>query len=515
MSANNQQLKTIPPPVYPKVAEACYHRGVLFEKRASGVLLHPTSLPGEYGVGELGSEALGFVEFLKQAGQGLWQILPLNPTDAGGSPYSSPSAFAGNPLLTSTERLVAEGLIENPPPESEGPVDYAAVVPEKTAWLREAHARWKPDETFEEFREENRFWLDDYALFMAIKARFERPWNEWPQNLAARKPDALKEARRGLEKEVRFHEFAQFRFFEDWRQVKTAANEAGISIIGDAPIFVSHDSADVWANRDLFFLDADGLPSVVAGVPPDYFSETGQLWGNPLYRWAAMREDGYAWWAARIKHALALCDALRLDHFRGFEAYWEVPADEETAANGRWVEGPGEKLFDALRASLGELPLIAEDLGDITPEVVELRKKLGLPGMKVLQFGFSHPENHFLPHNYEGEDWVAYTGTHDNDTTVGWWQNAGEKERSFARKYLGGEYLGARDFIRLAYSSTARWAVIPMQDLLGLGSEAKMNAPGTTGGNWRWRMEKGAASPDLARRMRELAEVYGRVAGRE
>lgn len=485
---------------------------MLESRRSSGVLLHPTSLPGAYGVGELGSEALEFVEFLRHAGQSLWQILPLGPTDAGGSPYSSPSAFAGNPLLASTERLVSDGLLAEAPPKNEAPaVDYASVFPEKMERLREAHARWRPGGAFEEFREENRPWLEDYALFTALKGSLRKPWNEWPGELAGREPGALERARRELADEVRFHEFAQFRFFEDWRRVKKKANEAGISVIGDVPIFISHDSADVWANRELFFLDGRGSPSVVAGVPPDYFSETGQLWGNPLYDWARMREDSYAWWTARIEHALSSCDALRLDHFRGFEAYWEVPAGDDTAANGRWVEGPGKSLFDALRKTLGGLPLIAEDLGDITPEVVKLREDLHLPGMKVLQFAFSHPENHFLPHNYRGENWVAYTGTHDNDTTVGWLRGASEGERSFARRYLGAEYLGAGDFARLAYSSVARWAVVPMQDLLGLDSEARMNTPGTTSGNWSWRMS-GGASPELAARLRRMAEVYGRLA---
>lgn len=485
---------------------------MLSEKRSCGVLLHPTSLPGPYGIGELGSEAVEFVEFLERAGQSLWQILPLNPTGAGGSPYSSPSAFAGNPLLASTEMLARDGLLERPEPEDDGPINFASVAPRKMERLRMAYSRWKPGEKFDGFREENRFWLEDFALFTAIKGRIEKPWNEWPEELATRRPDALEKARRGLEPDILFHMFAQFRFFEDWQRVKNAANEAGVSVIGDIPIFVSHDSADVWSNRGLFFLDDnDGSPSVVAGVPPDYFSATGQLWGNPLYDWERMRGDGYSWWKSRVEHALSLCDALRLDHFRGFEAYWEVPADDETATGGRWIEGPGKKLFDALRESLGELPpLIAEDLGDISPEVVELREDLELPGMKVLQFGFSHPENHFLPHNYEGGNWVAYTGTHDNDTTVGWWRGASEKERSLARSYLGKEYIGAGDFIRLAYSSTARWAVVPMQDLLDLGTGARMNTPGTVEGSWRWRMGKDALGSGLASRMRGMAEAYGR-----
>lgn len=494
---------------------------MLPQRRSSGVLLHPTSLPGPYGVGELGAEALEFVDFLRSAGQSLWQILPLNPPDAGGSPYSSPSAFAGNPLLVSTQRLVVDGLLDvEPPPRPGGPADYSKTVRQKASVLREAFARFsyrraggEPNHAFDEFREENRFWLGDYALFMALKEEFgQKPWSEWPQELAGREPEALAQARRRLESVALFHEFAQYRFFEDWRRVKKAANEAGVSIIGDVPIFVSHDSADVWSNREMFFLREDGTPSVAAGVPPDYFSEEGQLWGNPLYDWESMREGGYAWWTERVRTALSLCDALRLDHFRGFEAYWEVPADEETAINGRWVEGPGEKLFEALRSPLGELPpLIAEDLGDITPDVIKLRESLGLPGMKVLQFGFSHPDNPFLPHNYEGANWIAYTGTHDNDTTAGWWGKASDEERRFARRYLGKEYIRARDFIRLAHSSAARWAVVPMQDLLGLGSEARMNTPGTAGGNWRWRMER-KAPPELAGWMREMAEVYGRIA---
>lgn len=485
---------------------------MFFEKRSSGVLLHPSSLPEGYGIGELGPEALEFVEFLREARQSLWQILPLNPVDPGGSPYSSPSAFAGNPLLASTQRLVNDGLLEDAPRETAGSsVDYASVLPRKMERLRRAHARWKPDKNSETFREENEGWLEDYALYMALKEKLGGgPWNEWPKELAKRESAALRSARRELEGEVGFWRFVQQRFFEDWKKVKKAANEASIKIIGDIPIFISHDSADVWSNQGMFFLREDGSPSVVAGVPPDYFSETGQLWGNPLYDWEKMREDEYSWWTARVEHALSLCDALRLDHFRGFEAYWEVPATEETAINGRWVEGPGKKLFEVLRSKLGGLPLIAEDLGDITPEVVKLREDLGLPGMKVLQFGFSEADNPFLPHNYEGDDWVAYTGTHDNDTTVGWWNRASEEERRFARRYLGREYVGAADFIRLVHSSTARWSVVPMQDLLGLGSEARMNTPGTTEGNWRWRMEKDALRPELAYRMRETAEVYGR-----
>ena len=480
-------------------------------ERSAGILLHPTSLPGPRPSGELGPEALRFARFLQGAGQRLWQVLPLNPTDEGGSPYSSYSAFAGNPLLVSAEWLAEDGLIEGAPREAPAPrVDYRRALAAKGRLLREAYSRWRPDEGFERFREERSFWLEDYALFMALRGRLRRPWNRWPAGLAAREPGALRSARRELAEEAGFHRFAQYRFFRDWSRVRRAA--PGVRIIGDLPIFVSHDSADVWAHRDLFLLDERGEPAAVAGVPPDYFSETGQLWGNPLYDWERMRREGYRWWVERARAALALCDALRLDHFRGFAAFWAVPAGERTAAGGRWVEGPGEGLFRVLSKELGGLPFIAEDLGEITPDVVRLRERLGLPGMKVLQFAFgSGPENPFLPHNWRQESWVVYTGTHDNDTTAGWWLSAADGERAFARRYLGREYAGVWDFIRLAYASAAGWAVIPMQDVLGLGTEARMNTPGTGEGNWEWRLGGEALTPNLAARLGELARTYGRA----
>lgn len=452
------------------------------------------------------------MEFLAGAGQGMWQVLPLGPTDSAGSPYSSPSAFAGNPMLVSTQRLIEDGLLERDdvPEAAPGEVVYERVVPEKMARLREAYSRWRPDGEFEAFREEHRGWLPDYALYMALSGEYGGDWSEWPGGLAFRDGDALGQARAEFADEVRFWEFVQSRFFRDWGRVKRRANEAGVCIVGDVPIFISHDSADVWANREKFFLDELGKPTVVAGVPPDYFSEEGQLWGNPLYRWDEMRAEGYAWWVARIKMALTQCDVLRLDHFRGFEAYWEVPASDDTAKNGKWVKGPGEELFQKLREELGDLPLIAEDLGAITDEVRALRKKTGLPGMKVLQFGFSHPENPFLPHNYEDENWAAYTGTHDNDTTVGWFAEAPAEHRSLARTYTGREYPGAWDFIRLAHTSRAKWSVMPMQDLLDLGSEARMNTPGIPTGNWAWRMD-GEPDQELTRRLRNLTEASGRL----
>ena len=479
-------------------------------RRSAGILLHPTSLSGSHGIGELGPEALRFVRFLKEAGQGIWQVLPLGPTEA--SPYSSSSAFAGNPLLISTDRLVEDGLLRPKTKKTEpGPVDYPSVTESKERRLREAHSRWKPDEDFRRFREEHSGWLEDWTLYAALKTRFGgTPWSRWPEEYARREKAALARAREELEAEISFHTFVQYRFFRDWEDIKDAANAAGIEVMGDVPIFVLHDSADVWANQGLFFLDERGEPTVVAGVPPDYFSETGQLWGNPLYRWERIREDGYSWWIARMRMALTLCDVARVDHFRGFQAYWEVPAGEETAANGRWVEGPGADLFAALRNALGDLRLVAEDLGDITPEVVALREELGLPGMKVLQFAFSDPGNPFLPHNHAGADWVVYTGTHDNNTTAGWWNSASLEERTFARHYLGEEYAGVWHFVRLAYSSVAGRAVVPMQDVLGLGSEARMNVPGTVEGNWAWRMGGTELTPELAARLRRLAEIYGR-----
>ena len=452
------------------------------------------------------------MEFLEDAGQKLWQILPLNPTGGDGSPYSSYSAFAGNPLLISTQRMTEDGLLASDVPEiPHGPVDYPAVISAKTRLLREAHSRMKPGKDFQEFREEHETWLRDYALYMALKGKYGgRPWNEWDEGISKRRPEALEGARRELEEEIQFHEFIQHLFFRHWGDVKEAANGAGIEVIGDLPIFVSHDSADVWTNRNLFFLDSSGNPTAVAGVPPDYFSETGQLWGNPLYDWEALRDNGYSWWVERMRMALTLYDAVRVDHFRGFEAYWEIPADEDTAQNGRWVKGPGEKVFRAFEKELGELPIIAEDLGEITPEVEALRDSLGLPGMKVLQFAFSGPDNAFLTHEYEGSNWVVYTGTHDNDTTAGWWQSADTEGHNFARRYLGREFVSAWDFIRMAHSSVAERAVVPMQDALELGSEHRMNVPGTAQGNWTWRLNRSTLTPELAKGLRTLTETYGR-----
>ncbi len=507
----------------------------MFE-RGSGVLLHPTSLPGPYGIGDLGTQAHRWVDFLAESGCALWQVLPLGPTGYGDSPYQCFSAFAGNPYLISPRLLLEEGLLhENDlieaPRFPAGFVDYGRVIPWKLNLLERAFTRFREGDfstlkaDFDSFRAAHAAWLDDYALFMALKeAHGGAPWDRWPDPVRRRDPSALSRARRSLEPATTRFAFYQFLFFRQWFALKDHAARRGVRIIGDIPIFVAHDSADVWAHPELFCLDQDGRPTHVAGVPPDYFSPTGQLWGNPLYRWEAHRQEGYTWWLARFRATLAMVDIVRLDHFRGFAAYWEIPAGEPTAERGRWVDGPGESLFLALeRALTGEasppvgaearLPIIAEDLGVITPDVVALREKFRLPGMKVLQFAFSGPENPFLPHRYP-RDCVVYTGTHDNDTTRGWYESAPQAEREFARRYLGREHLSAEAFvwelIRLAWASVAVFAVAPMQDLLALGTEARMNYPSRPSGNWRWRMREEALTDDLCQRLREVNHLYAR-----
>lgn len=482
-------------------------------ERAGGILLHPTSLPGDYGVGELGPEALRFVEFLAAAGQRLWQILPTGPTGYSNSPYQSYSSFAGNPLLVSTDRLRESGLLHRPEVQEfpEGSVDYEAARHSKMTNLRRAHERFRPPEEYRNFCEENRWWLEDYALFMSLREAYgNRPWTRWEPELRDRDPEALAAAGKSFAAELEFQRFVQYLFFEHFREVRAAANERGIKVLGDLPIFVAPDSADVWANRELFHLDDRGEPTVVAGVPPDYFSETGQRWGNPLYDWERMERAGYDWWVARLRAALDLCDILRVDHFRGFEAYWEIPAQEATAVKGRWVEAPGGRLLQTFRRELGEVPLISEDLGIITPEVERLRDDHGLPGMKVLQFAFSGPQNEYLPHNYPTSNCVVYTGTHDNDTTAGWLNSATAEETALVRRYLGRERPVARDLIEFALASVADLAIFPMQDLLELGSDSRMNLPGSPEGNWDWRLRPDALTPELARELRELTRLYNR-----
>ena len=475
--------------------------------RASGILLHPTSLPGRFGIGDVGDEAYRFADFLVASGQSLWQVLPLGPTDEGGSPYSAYSAFAGNTVLRSPDKLVEDGLLEKSDLDdvaSHEPerVDFEQARKTKNALLKKAFARFRQTsdsalrKSFESFDQENASWLDDYALFHALKnANGGKAWVEWDSPLARRESDALSRACNELRDEIEAQKFFQFLFFKQWHALKTFCNQRRIRIIGDLPIFVAYDSADVWTNREQFKLDEHGRPTVVAGVPPDYFSETGQFWGNPLYNWDRMREDGFSWWLERLRASFQLFDIVRLDHFRGFAACWEIPAGETTAQNGEWVETPGRELFSAVRDTLGDLPIIAEDLGVITPDVTRLRKEFGFPGMRVLQFAFSgEPDNINLPENYE-PDVVAYTGTHDNDTTIGWFNQLSEMKTTDAEKarvscldYLQSDGREINwDFIRAVMASLAGTTIIPLQDVLGLGSEARMNTPNTTSGNWSWR----------------------------
>ncbi|MEJ5252065.1 MAG: 4-alpha-glucanotransferase [Chthonomonadetes bacterium] len=493
------------------------------DARMAGVLLHPTSLPGAFGIGELGGEAYRFVDWLVRAGQKVWQVLPLGPTGFADSPYSAFSAFAGNPLLISLQRLQDEGLLTwddfvDYPFLPEDRVDYGAVIPAKMGVLRLAYERWKSqgDEEakrgLEHFREQHTFWLEDFALFMALKEAYGgRAWTEWDRDLAHRNPDALNRARRELADEVQFHRFVQYCFARQWSDLKRYANAQGVLIMGDMPIFVAHDSTDVWAKPEMFYLDEDGNPTFVAGVPPDYFSPTGQRWGNPVYRWEVMKEQGYRWWIERFRWTLQMMDIVRVDHFRGFSAYWQVPASEPTAVKGRWVKVPGRELFRTLQRELGELPIVAEDLGTITPDVTRLRKGLGFPGMRVLQFAFDgDPNNLYLPYNYE-PDTVVYTGTHDNDTLVGWFNGLSEEEKRRVYDYVGREDISVHwEMIRLAYASVARLAIVPLQDWLGLGSGARMNQPGREAGNWQWRCRREHLNEGLAQAIAKMCAVYGR-----
>lgn len=503
-------------------------------ERSSGILLHPTSLPGPHGVGDFGPEAYRFVDFLESAGQKLWQVLPLNPTGYADSPFQCFSASAGNPLLISLDRLARARLLssdefENGPTFPLQSVDYEAAGQFKMRLLQEAarnfvaSASAEDRRQFEQFTRENAKWLEDFSLFMAVKeAHGMAAWTDWPADIAGREPEALSRWSTKLAGEISAQKFFQFEFFRQWQALREYGRERNLRIIGDIPIYVAHDSADVWANRQFFLLDERGRPAKVSGVPPDYFSATGQLWGNPIYNWPLLKQTQYHWWVERMRSALRLYDFVRIDHFRGFEAYWEVAADETTAMHGHWVKGPGRELFAALSKELGDVPVIAENLGVITPEVEALRHEFALPGMAILQFAFGNDPQapSFKPHNYVREV-VAYTGTHDNDTVLGWWTSGGgdstrtaedvAKEHAYARAYL--------DFkdepihwvlIRAIMSSVANTAIIQMQDVLGLGSEARMNLPGKASGYWKWRMKPGAASPAIAARLKELASLYDR-----
>jgi 4-alpha-glucanotransferase len=492
--------------------------------RASGVLLHPTSLPGPNGIGELGPEAFRWIDWLADAGSALWQVLPLGPTSYGDSPYQCFSAFAGNPYLISFDRLLADGLLHandlrDRPDFNPDWVDFGTIYDWKLAVLDRAFGQFKSGEVADlhsrvkTFAAENAHWLPDYALFMSIKdAQGGSPWWEWPDDLKLRDPDAVAAARETYAGSIEKHNFLQYLFAVHWQDVRTYAHSRGVRIVGDIPIFVAYDSSDVWANPALFHLDEQGRRTVQAGVPPDYFSATGQLWGNPLYRWKVHKASGYAWWFERLRSVLSQVDILRLDHFRGFYDYWEIPGDALTAQNGRWVLGPGADFFVNLRETLGELPIIAEDLGELHPKVYELRDRFDLPGMKILVFAFGdeHP-NIFIPYNYTANT-VVYTGTHDNDTALGWFRRVSEKERDLARRYLARDGSDiAWDLVREAWSSVSALALAPLQDLLGLGNEARMNLPGTVGThNWSWRVRAEAFSPGLQARLREANFLYGR-----
>jgi 4-alpha-glucanotransferase len=492
-------------------------------QRSAGILLHLTSLPGPYGNGDLGPSAYHFVDWLVLAGQRIWQMLPLGPGGLANSPYMSLSAFAGNPLVIDLEDLKRHGWLTDAelasaPSFPEQKVDYAQALGFRARMLWTASRRFFAGSTaadrsaFEAFCKAERSWLDDYALFQALnEAHGQVLWTSWPKPLVHREPAALKAARREHEERVRHHEFVQWCFRRQWDALKRYANERNVRLIGDIPIFVAHHSSDVWSHQDLFHLDGNGDPTVVAGVPPDYFSVTGQRWGNPLYRWKVMEEKRFKWWVERFRATLALFDIVRVDHFRGFEAYWEIPATEKTAVKGRWVKAPGEALFRTVKRQLKDLPIIAEDLGVITPEVTALRDGFELPGMKVLQFAFAGgPENAFLPHNY-GPHFVVYTGTHDNDTTVGWSRTATDHEREFAERYLGvsGPSL-TKAMIRAALNSVADLAVVPFQDVLELGTEHRMNLPGTTDGNWEWRFSWSLVGPQHAERLYEWTALANR-----
>ena len=492
--------------------------------RAAGILLHPTSLPGSYGIGDLGPEAERFLEWAEAAGQSIWQVLPLGPTSFGNSPYVTQSLFAGNPLLISPERLREDGLLassalEGVPLLPEDHVDFASVEDWKKGLLRSAWERFRahaPSELHEGYLEfrgapEQRDWLPGWALFAAVKGREGgAAWQDWEPGLRRRNPDALASAREELREEIEYQEFLQFLFFRQWGRLRRAAHARGMAIFGDTPIYVALDSADVWESPHYFQLDDDLHPTAVSGVPPDYFSETGQLWGTPLYRWDRLEADGFAWWTRRLRGELRRVDLLRIDHFRGFQGYWSVPAGAKTAREGTWQPGPGIRLFRALEGAMGKLPLVAEDLGEITDDVRALLRETGFPGMRVLQFAFGSPDSDHLPHRFVPRT-VAYTGTHDNDTARGWFDALGAAERQRVLDYVGG---GPGDIewslIRALYTSVAERAVVPAQDVLGLGSEGRMNTPSVATGNWTFRVPAGGLGAEHAERLGRLVDVSGR-----
>jgi 4-alpha-glucanotransferase len=496
-------------------------------KRSAGILLHPTSLPGKFGIGDLGNEAYKFVDFLKEAGQTLWQVFPLGPTGYGDSPYQCFSAFAGNPLLVSPEKLMEDGFLSveelnDPPSFDPKKIDYGNVIDYKKSILKKAYHNFEIssnglENEFEKFCKSNKEWLDDFSLFMACKDYHNGDvWSSWEKGLVHREKKALNEWEKKLHDDIQYQKFVQFNFFRQWNAIRKYANQNGIKIIGDMPIFIAYDSSDLWSNKELFTVDEEGKLTFVAGVPPDYFSATGQLWGNPLYKWDVMEKDDFIWWRKRFASLFQLVDIVRIDHFRGFEAYWKIPGGEKTAQKGKWIKAPGEKLFKSLKKHFGDLPILAEDLGVITPPVEALRDQFGFPGMKVLQFAFgTKMETKFLPHNYI-PNCVVYTGTHDNDTTRAYFEkeklNKGKNDiyehAQIYLNYFDNDIL--KELIRVAYASAADIVIIPMQDILNLGTEARMNFPSTTGGNWTWRFTRDQISENLTKHYFGLTQLYER-----
>lgn len=497
-----------------------------FQGRVSGILLHPTSLPGHYGIGNIGQAAYQFMDFLTESRQKVWQVLPLGPTGHGNSPYMSYSSMGGNPMLISVEVLRDKGLLSDDdlahaPDFPIDSIDYEAVIQFKIPLLVKAaekfrdHASDEQQKAFRDFCDTRHFWLDDYAFFMALKdAHGGKSWMNWDHAIAKRQPEALEQWRQRLTTEMYYHKYWQFEFYQQWADLRRYANERGISIMGDMPFYVAHDSADVWSQPHIFCLDPEsGAPALMAGVPPDYFSETGQLWGNPTYNWDEMRNWGFKWWMQRFQALLDYMDLIRIDHFRGFQAYWEVSQGETTAMNGHWVEAPGAELFETLKEEVGSLPIIAEDLGVITPDVEALRDRFGFPGMKILHFAFgSGPSNPYLPFNFE-RNCLVYTGTHDNNTTVGWFETIQDWERDGLMQYIGHVSPDGIhwDLIRLALSSIADAAIFPLQDVLGLGTNARMNSPGLPSGNWGWRYREDSLQHELSDRLRQLTQTFGRA----
>lgn len=491
-------------------------------KRSSGILMHISSLPGKLGIGSMGKESYKFIDFLKAAGQTYWQILPLGHTSYGDSPYQCFSAFAGNPHFIDLDLLKDEGLLREDDynninfGEEEDKIDYGIIFFERQKVLKIAFNNFTKliSNEFEIFKEENRFWLEDYSLYMAVKVNFKlKPWKKWDEYIRTRQPLAIEKYKFILSNEIEYWNFIQYKFFEQWGKLKSYANKNNISIIGDVPIYVAEDGSDIWSMPKMFKMDENMIPKVVAGCPPDSFSETGQLWGNPIYDWDEMEKDDYSWWKLRIKESFKLYDVVRIDHFRGFESYWEIPYGDETAENGKWAKGPGVSLINAIKNELGDLNIIAEDLGFLSEDFFKFKDEAGYPGMKILQFAFSGEDSGYLPHNYE-INCVAYTGTHDNDTVRGWIEKTGSNsEIENAKKYLSltSEEGYSFGFIRGIWSSVSYLAISPMQDFLNLGNEARINLPSTVSGNWKWRVKKDELSMELANKIYKLTKRYGRI----